>query len=375
MAGYLDLAVYDSDPVALMRRALDDVTSKFPGWRPLEGDLPVVLLEQFALMVAESVYAANRAPAIVMESLLGLYGLTQDAGAAPEADFLFTVATTGGERTVPAGTRVLVKGDTEDDAQVFSTTATLTIPAGATTGVIAATAAERTSSLNGATGLAVQALDSVAYVESVTLSGVVRNGRDPEDVQAYLDRGALMLSRLTSTLVRVDQFAAAAMSDPDVARAIALDLYDPGQSPPEGRAGHVTLAVLGQNGAALTPEKKAALEAALEAQAVAILDVHVVDATVTPVDVTVDVVARPGWLPADVKASIQHTMDTYLDPAEWSFGDQVFVNELISAVDQTEGVERVIAVEAPAADVTLPGVGPVASLGTLVVKVDGVVVP
>lgn len=363
---YQDLTVTEWSATDLVARAVDSLSTRMPELRLVEGDIPSLLLEEVAKITAEAVYAANRAPAVVMESLLLLYGVTRDPGAQAHATLRFTVATTGAARSIPAASRVLVGG------RVFTTDAQLDIAAGSTTGDVAATSEDFTAALNGATGLTVAMLDAVAYVESVALVGTPHDGRNPEDLQPYLDRGAASLSRLTSTLVRSDQFATAALADTNVARAVAIDNYDPGQSPPTGRAGHLTVAVLGQNGATLTSGQKAAVQAMLAAQAVAILQIHVIDATVTPIDVTVDVHPVAGWVAADVRTSVTNTLASYLSAARWSYGSSVYFNELISVIDQAPGVDRVIALTTPSADVTLAGVGAVASLGTTTVRVDGV---
>lgn len=368
---YVDLELVDSDVVAIVARAVEDLTVKFPELVLFEGSLESVLIEAFATITAEAVYAANRVPGKVLEDLLALYGLPRDAGEFPQASLQFTLADNGQARTVPLGTRVLVT-NVNGDAMVFGTNADLVIPSPGTVGTVDAVGDDYSAAFNGTQTLTVELVDSVSYVEAVEVTGAVTDGRDPETTEAYLDRGAARLARLTSTLVRADQFALAAMEDPAVARALAVDLYDPNQVPPDNRAGHVTVAVLGALGAVLTPEQKTAIEAALEAQAIAVLDVHVVDVTVTPVNVTVDVEPVAGVLAADVRASVEAQLAEYLDPGSWSFGDTVYVNELISVIDQAPGVKRVIDLTAPAADVSLAGVGPVADLGVAVVLVGGV---
>lgn len=366
---YVDLTPIPWTAADLVSRAVSNLATRLPELRLLEGDLASLLLEEQAKIVSELIWAANRAPTVVMESLLLLYGVTRDPGAQAHATARFTVAAGSAPRVVPAGSRILVA------SQVFLTDAELTIATGGTTGDIGVTSESFTASLNGATGLTVAMLDAVAYVESVALVGAPHDGRNPEDLATYLDRGATTLSRLTSTLVRADQFATAALADPNVARAVAVDLYDPGQVPPENHAGHVTVAVLGQNGAVLTPAQKAAVQSALAAQAVAMLQIHVIDATVQAIAVTVDVHPVTGWTNADVKASVTATLSSYLSAARWSYGASVYRNELISIIDQAPGVERVIDITTPSGDVALTGIGAVASLGALTVKADGVVIP
>lgn len=133
--------------------------------------------------------------------------------------------------------------------------------------------------------------------------------------------------------------------------------------------GHVTVAVLGLNGAPLLPSEREALRLELDVQAQANLAVHVMDATVTTVDVAATVVRREGHAEADVIAAVTSTLNLYLDPDTWTFGRPVYRNELISIIDQVEGVDRVTAITTPAADVIPAGVAPLVDLGTATITV------
>lgn len=365
---YRDLNLVEWSTTDLVARARDNLAMAFPELALTEGSLEALLLEQFAVMTSEAIWAANRAPAVVMESLLLLFGLTRDPGAQAQVEFRFTLSGTGSTRTIPAATRVLVGGN------LFYTDSELVVDGEQSTGTVTATSEDLTAGMNGVSGLTATLLDAVAYAESVEVVGTPHDGRDPEELASYLDRGSNTLSNLTSTLVRAEQFATAALADTAVSRALAIDLYDPLASPPTDRPGHLTVAVLGQDGALLTDTQKASLRDKLAAQAVAILTIHVVDAALQQVDVEVDIHPMTGYTSAQVKSNIRDALSRYLDATQWSYGGSVYWTELVSLIDRVPGVDRVITLTSPGADVPMPSTGALAKLGNLTVKVDGVTV-
>lgn len=155
--GYLDLSLYDADEQELVDRALLDAAIKLPEWQPREGNTEVVLIEALALVVAELVYAINRAPVTALEGLLALYGFPRDPGTPPTASAQFTLADMLGH-TIPAGTTVRVVVASTGEEVDFTTNVDLVIPAASNTGVVAITGEENTVSANGtAAGAAVAA--------------------------------------------------------------------------------------------------------------------------------------------------------------------------------------------------------------------------
>lgn len=376
VAGYVDLRLLDVDAQDLVERALDDAAIKLPEWEPREGNTEVVLLEADALQVAELVFAINRIPGATTEVLLRLFGLTPDAGAAPR----FTVALTAssaGAITVPAGTRFGLDLDGGIRLELLLDTP-VTVTAGSTVNGTA-TATEPTLTANTlAAGTALEVLDAVAYLDAARAT-ILDLGRDPELGTAFLDRGVIRLRRLVTTLTLPEHFTAAVLEDVRVKRARTVDMYDPavGPAPAPGAAsgsnlGHVTTAVAGPGGALLTADVRAALESELERQALAGLDVHVIDAALNLVDVTAVVRQRSGFTTA-VADSIA-ALDGYLDPDAWEFGGTVYRNELIALLDRVPSVERVVSVaitDANAAgDRLLTGVAPLVNLGTATVTLE-----
>lgn len=350
----------------LIDMALADASVKMPDWTPREGHTEVVILEAKALMLAELIYTLNQLPDAVTDAVIGLYGLTIDVGAPPSASFEFTTSAADSV-TVPAGTRVTVIYNTSDGLD-FLTNTDLLIPAGGAATVVA-TAVENTASLNGTTisGLTVELVDAILAVDTVDLVGPIGGGRSAEAQTAYRQRGANLFRRLTETLVLAPHFTSAALEDPAVTRATTIDNYNGVSGTPGTQPGHVSVAVAGPGGVALTVDQRTALLASLTAKAYAGLAVHVISPTVTPVNVTATIVLTPGANAAAVIAAVKTTLEAYLNPDAWAWGGTVYRNELIAIIDGVPGVARVGTLTTPATDFALSGVAPLADAGTLTI--------
>lgn len=365
---YVDLTIFDRSPTELVDRALLDAGAKFPGWVPRVGNTEVVLAESLALIVAEDVYAANRLPAGILEVLLRLMGLTRSDGLAPTTTIKVTVVDAAGY-TIPAGT--VFRLDTGgDEPLLFATNVDLVIAPAATFGNVAATATRATSEANGtAIGTDVALVTSAFAVQAAELAAVVAGGADPEGTDDFLNRAIVRLDRLSSSLVLPAHFTAYVLEDPAVGRAFVVDNNDPstgaGADP-----GHVTVVVADQGGAALSAPVMLELENEMEALAHAGLAVHVIAPTVTAVAVTSTVLRQAGYTSAAVQANVVAALDAYLSPATWAWGATVYRNELLALLDGVEGVERVVSLTVPAADVALAGTGPLADLGATAITVN-----
>lgn len=368
LRGYIDLTLFDRDPSDLVERAILDAVAKLPGWVPKEGLLEVVLIEGHALQVSELVYAINRIPGAVAEGLLRLQDLDRDQGAGPTATVLVTFSDTVG-RTLPAGSRLSLTLPSGDQVLFTLTEDAVAAPASSTDAAVPVASTRLTSIANGTlSGTPLALLDQAFYVQSVALDSTVTGGRDPEDTASWLSRAVQRLSRLVDTLVLPRHFTAAAAEEPGVARATTIDLYDPAVGPPGSNPGHVTIAVLGPGGVALSGGAKTALYDRIRPLAAAHLAIHVADATVTAVNVNVTVERDPNFTSVEVVANITARLTDYLSPDTWDFSGTVYRNELISVIDQVAGVVRVITLTTPATDQALSGVAALAAAGTLTIS-------
>lgn len=368
LRGYVNLPLYDRTPGSLIERARVDAEAKLPGWIYREGLTEAVLIEALALIDAELIYAINRVPGAVAETVIRLFNVARDQGAAAQMTVEFTFSDDVG-RTVPAGARLRV--DVASEAWLFITDTDAVAAPLATTATALATASRRGVAPNNVlAGAPVDLLDVHYYVDSVVVDVAPAGGRDAETTAAWITRAAARLARLTDTLMLDDHFVAFALEQPGVKRVLSLSGYDPAVGPlPGDNPGHTTVSVLGPAGVALSAGAKTALYDAMRPLTADHLELHVEDATVTAVDVTVEVAPAAGFTAPDVEASVAAALAAYLDPDVWPWAGTVYRNELISTIDQAAGVARVIGLTDPAADVVLDGVAPLADLGALDVTV------
>lgn len=366
LQGYSDLILFDKAPSDLVDRALLDAAAKMPDWTPLDGNTELVLLEALSLVASELLFAINRVPSGTMETLMRFFGITRELGAPATGTAAITMIDAGA-REIPAGTRLslpLSSGGT----LVFTVDATTAVSG---SGVVNITAETATSAANATpVGMPMELQSAIPYVTGVELASI-NAGADPEDQAAWRDRAVRLFSRLTDTLVLPRHFTAAALDDQFVVRATTIDNWDPTAGGGAGAttAGHVTVAVLGAAGAFLSAGEKTDLQTTLEAHTQANLAVHVVDPTITPVDVTVTVQAEPDADTAAVQTAVEDALTGYLSVDTWDWSTVVRRNELIALISAVDGVDYVDTLTTPAADVTLTGVAPLTEPGTFSVTV------
>lgn len=361
----------------LVAQAVADAQSgKWPDWIPREGQQEVILLELMAAMVAGDNAQFNTLLGVVTEIVLQQYGVSRSPGTAATVNVRFTTTASPTDVQIPAGSMVVLDPGQGLDPVTFSTDTPLVIPTGSTIGTVSATAVRVGSEVNGINaGTLLQVLSALPFVDSAQTASQVIGGTDVEDDQSFLDRTSPRLSRLVETLVRPDQYTAAAIETVGVTRALTINNYNSDAGGTPGTAlGHVTVAVAGPGGSGLGGVALEDLRALLQAMSYVLLTVHTINASVVNVDVSVTVVAQAGFTQAEVQANVTTALGAYLNPDAWVWGTKVFRNEIISLVDQVIGVERVVDVtrlgsNTNGADFTLPGVAPLAKVGAVVVTV------
>lgn len=369
LSPYVDLRVYDKDSQDVIDAALVNLTTILPEWIPREGNMEMILLEAMGLEVSEAIAAINRLPSATVEVLFKLFGIERDLGIQPTTTLTFNLSDTLGH-DIPAGSRASLSLGSGIDPVVFTTTQALAVPAGQSSGTVAATGDRFTADANGtAGGTLLESLDAITYLNSVVLGSAVVGGKDEETDQEWYDRAINRFGRLSETLAVPAQFVAAAKEHVEVIRAHAVDNYDPAVGPnPGDNLGHVTVAVYGDH-ANLSTTFKNDLDAELELAAQANLSVHVIDPTVTTVNVTVSVVKNTQYTDATAIARVQDALEAFLDSSSWDFSSTVYKNSLIAVVGGDEAVAYVSSMTVPAGDTALTGVAPLTTPGTLTVTV------
>ena len=367
---FIDLRIYDKDPNDILKTSLAELQSRMPEWNPREDNTEVMLMEALAVAVSESVYAINRLPNSIMAALMRLYGIERDAGAFATTRIEFQVVNTMGY-TIPARTRLLLPPDQGYGSTVFETTAALTIPYGMTSGVIPAIATEVTDVVNGVPpATRFQVLDQLQYVNDVVNTEIVLGGRMPESDKAWFNRGVQRFGRLTDTLVTPQHFELAALEDPLVRRARALDNYDPtqGSGVPGDHPGHLTLALYGDGGIMPAEVKQAVIDS-FTTRKFAPLILHTVDPVITTVNVNVRVKPNRGYANERVVDSVSTVVRNWLNTDVWPWKATVYYNELMGIVTELPEVDYVTSLIAPPSDVYLAGAAPLANLGTINVSI------
>ena len=367
VTGYVDLTLEERSAQDLLDTAFTDLRARVPEYVPRETGLEVHLLEGMAEMVEQSIFAINRLPGAIFEIIMKAFGIERYLGQPPEVQVTFLVANVNGYE-IPDGTRSVLTTDV--GAIVFTLQGALTIPVGSSSATGRAVAEDFTSEFNGVpAGTDLAILDAVPYVDYVRTASVVASGADAETDEEYLNRGASRFSRLSETLVLPDHFVQAALENPLVTRAFALDNFDPDSDlPPGSSPGHISVPVYG-DGAPLSDVQRTALEASFEAATAANLDVHVVDPTITDVDIAVTVKNDGEQDSESVREECVAAAREYISVETWPWSGIVRRNELIALFSNVRGVDYVAELTTPSGDLPLSGNAPLARAGTVTVTV------
>lgn len=344
--------------------AIKALAVTMPEWIPRNGSPEVIYLEALSNVAGGIVGTADVVLGTTVESVLAtLYGVPRlpGAGATGNLTLTFDAATS---TTIPTGTSFLLR----DWGIGLSSTEDVTISS-ATSATIPVVTDEATAEVNGlGSDAAVDLLDDIEHAESVVIAGTLAGGAAPESDSEYLTRAANRLARVTSSLVVPDHFSAYVLEDGRASNAACVPAWDGADTDTIGDdAGHVTVACYGRGGQ-VSSSDRAELETTMAAQTAAGITVHVDEADVTTVPVTVTVHALDGWETVDVRDSVGGVLSTYLAAETWEFGETVRTTTLISKVAGAEGVDYVDTLAAPAADVTLLANG-IAQAGTLTITV------
>lgn len=271
MTGYIGVPI-ETDPSELSAEALDTLMEVLPGFVPREGHLEVWLVEVWARMVAEARDVASSVPTTIFryfgESLMGIAPV---AGAPASTTVTITAVDAQGY-TIPADTSVAFR-TAGDELVPFRVVADAVISPGSTSvSGIAVEALEDGVIGNGLGPGAVELVDALAFVNTITSAAATSGGVDPETDEAYLDRLTAELQLLAPRPILAQDFAVLARRVSGVYRALAIDGYNPGLNETQtvtvtsATGGTFTLTFEGQTTAAIAYNATAAtVQAALEA--------------------------------------------------------------------------------------------------------------
>lgn len=333
-----------ADMVAAVRTAI-------PTWVETEASVELTLMEAWALATGQVVYALNQLPAVVLQAVLTILGVTRRAASSAVGVVAVTMASgTVGAQTLPAGSliRLYTGGDTLD---VYNPQPVTQNPTDGLTFTVPVVAVLGGTLPNGVSvGTTGNLLDALSWVESVAVSTALSGGTDSEVDAQFYPRAAAFLRRRTLTVVVPADFATSALEVAGVGRSLAIDKWNPvgiGGAPPTSPGtipGHITIAVADPSGAATPSGVKTAVTAKLVAGAHSALTVHVIDPNVVSVTVTAACTAASGYGTTDVHDRVVAALTAYLSPgrAPWSVVPTVY--DVVSVIAAVPGVAHVTAV-------------------------------
>jgi hypothetical protein len=146
--------------------------------------------------------------------------------------------------------------------------------------------------------------------------------------------------------------------------AVVLTTPVTGVAPSSNNARTVTVAVVQADGTPVGVGVKEAVVADLTSLREANFVVYAIDPTYTTVNVTATIKVLPGFNSTDVQANCVAALTAYLSPANWDWAATVYRNELITLLSNVIGVDRVVTLTTPAADLSLTGVANLPMAGT-----------
>jgi len=373
------------DPTDLAESAYEYLGDQVPGWLPSPGNLEAWLIEALAQSAGELRALATLVPNSIFE-YFGESIANEPAYAATPAQgtTTWTMVDTQGY-TVDAGSLVAISPPASLDSYAFAVVQAFTVAPGQTVqaGVIVE-AVEPGAEASGLTGT-VEVLDPLAFVDTVTLDAATTGGTDDEDPDAYIARLSDLMTLLSPRPILPQDFAILAQkSVAGVARATAIDLWK-GDTGTPNTPRCVSVACVDSSGNAVSSAIKSQVLALLQSEREVNFLVYVIDPTYTTIDVQFDVSAYPGYVAANVVASVQAALSSYLSPASWGtppYGDTsgrswnnattVRYSELVQVVNEAEGVHyvktltfRTGAAAFGTADLVMTGAAPLPRSGSI----------
>jgi hypothetical protein len=385
MPTYIPVPV-ETEPVDLAAEAIDYLQAKVPGWLPADGNLETWLIEALAQIAGE----LRTLAALVPDSIFGYYGASI-LGLPPYPAVQATARTTwtavdAAGYTVQAGTVISITPPASPTSFGFTVDADFQILAGQTqAGSVPCTALEAGVDASGLTG-SVAVIDQLTFISGVTLDAATSGGQDAETTDAYLSRLSALLTLLTPRPILPQDFAVLAQRTvAAVARAVAIDLYNPGPPINANCPRCVSVAIVDSDGEACSPTVKTEVDNLLQSAREVNFLVFVLDPAYTTIDAQFDLQSYPGYDPADVAARVISQLTGYLTPGNWGvppYGDtstRSWINqtsvrylELSEQINRVDGVHYIntLALRAAGgtfgqADVALAGVAPLPRPGSI----------
>jgi hypothetical protein len=346
MPDYLGVPV-EVDPDEIRRDSDEYMESAIPGFVAAPGSLTDHLQGGTARGAAYNGELLSAASIEVYLHSGWMVGISPIAASSATVDATITMGDDAGY-TIAAGFLIQIEG--VEASAAFTVQDETVIAPGDTTADVVLVAVEQGAHTSGLPGPATVAEATDLPITSIALDGVTTGGVDEESAIDFLDRLTAEKQLLTPRPILPEDFAVMARRIAGVARALALDGYDPGDDSIDNER-MITVAVRDAAGAAVSSEIEDDVEALLEAERETNFVVHVIGPTATAIDVAVEFVVYPGSDPALVGPAVEAAIGAYLSPAAWGQPpngdtdawyqlDKVRFQEISTVVNNVQGVDH-----------------------------------
>lgn len=358
---YVDLSINDLDATGIFDEAIEYARTALPEWIPQAGNIEVILLEAIAVEAANVIAAINRVPGATTETLLKLYGVERSDGELAHGTIQVITINTNGY-TIPGGSNFAYFPPDGTTPLVYLTDDDLIIPNGFASGTVTVTAQAVGSVYNEpSAGSTLQFLETVPFIQSVTFNVAPSGGASAETDDQFFQRAINTLQSYSAALTTADQIASYVLVNyPDIVfrshvfdreRSADRDTSAPAYSP-EAHVGYALVVVAGQNSSPtdtsdtqIDAGDRQTIQDDLQARVNPGLVVEVVNAEIVDVAPSVTVKKVAGYTATQVEDAIKSTLTSYLSSNSWDWDSSVRVNELISLIDDVEGVNYVVSID------------------------------
>lgn len=351
---YVDLTIFDDDPVVVMNEILTAGRTLLPEWTPAVGQIETVLAEAIAFRTAELAAGINRLPDATTEVLLQLFGLVRDDGVAATATVSIEFNAAG---SLPAGTEILYVDSVTEQAYNFALDADVSRTSAGTTTGVAVTAVTVGSQYNiGVNGFNAVAISPSTAIESIVFTSDSSGGTNEETDAEYFDRAATLLASYTTATTTGSQikfFVGANKSYANRVEVYNQRRYRDRDTTNDEFALHdgavlVAVASTVSNPASASSELPVSsanlsdLHTSLVDRVPSGLTIDVMSAELVEVDVTVDVKALSGVNTSTLRTALEDAVKAYLDPNNWAFDTQrVRYNDIVALLENVTGVDYI----------------------------------
>jgi hypothetical protein len=354
---YVDLTVFDSNPVTVLNSMLTSARGLLPNWIPEVGQIELALAESFATRSSEVAGGINRLPSATTEVLLQLFGLTRSSGTKATATLTITFADSDTvARSLPAGTKFLYTNTATSTSYIFELDSAFSLD-GALSGTATVSAQAVGSAYNiSADTASLSLLTPASFFTSATFSISPSGGTDAESDEAYFARAINLLASYTSASTNSSQIKYYISANKSYANRVEVynrRRYRDRNTLATDYSTHDGSVLVAVAGLINTPAS-AALElpvansnlsdlyTSLSARVPSGLSVDVMSAELASINVTSTVVMKTGETASTVKTNIETALKAYLNAGSWDWSQQhVRRNEIISIIDAVSGVDYV----------------------------------